>query len=101
MPKVKPMDLATAKAQGVLATTIEQIVDVINRLDTAIEERWLITTMIVSAPPTGGSSPEGTTLSVLIPGQSATPENSTLALTTARATYQAKLDALNAQLAGG
>lgn len=101
MPKAKPMDLATAKSHGVLATTIEQIADIINRLDTAIEERWLIIGMVASAPASGSSSPEGTTLSVLIPGQAATPDNSALALTTARATYQAKLDVLNAQLAGG
>lgn len=70
----------------------------IAQIDQAISEKWLITSLRVTAPVEGSVSPAGTTIDVLIGGKAATAGNSDLALKTARATYQAALDDLTAQL---
>lgn len=93
------MELQQAKSAGDLARAIERVEALIAQVDVAIAEAWPVTVMRASAPAENSSVPAGTSID-LVPFGPASADNSALALATARATYQAQLDALQAQLAG-
>lgn len=93
------MKADAAKAGGQIAAAIDAITGLIAQIDLALVEHWTITQLTVTAPAEGSSLPAGTVFNVVMQGSAATDANSQLALQTARATYQAQLDALNAQLA--
>lgn len=93
------MDIATAATAGELAVKINLLQSLLTKIDTAIAEKWPVTTLIASAPAEGSTSPHGTPLDLLgglLPSLDET--NSQLALKTAKSVYQQQYDALVVQL---
>lgn len=92
------MQIETAKTAAGLASQIEAVQGLIAMINVALAEHWPLTVMKASAPATGASYPGGTPID-LLPAGPASDANSQLGLQQALSTYQAELDALNAQLA--
>jgi hypothetical protein len=85
------MDQATLQQATTLNGTIEALTGLVSKLEQILNEHWLITNLTFTAPATGASVPEGTSVQVIIPGQTASDELSQLAANTALSAYQQQL----------